>query len=202
MNTQILLGLTLCFVGIQLTSQAQIEKGDILPGIHLNAFYQKVEQDNGSFEEQSHIYSTASVLYAIDSNNALGLAVGFNYVDRAQLVNLYATPIEGRAGFGLFYQRNLPIVKRLYGYVNTGAYYAFGSQFESVDPSIEINTFSVIARPGLYYFITKRMAFEATFGNMGYYFTRSGEGESRVTVNTLTANFSFESLQYGLRFRF
>ena len=202
MNIRILLGLILCFAGVQLTSWAQIEKGDILPGLHVSAFYQKVEQDNGSFDEQSHIYSTASILYAIDSNNAVGLVVGFNYEDRLQQTSSFSTPIEGRAGFGLIYQRNLPIVKRLYGYVNAGAYYGFGSKFETVNPNVDMSTFSVVVRPGLYYFITNRMAFEATFGNMGYYYTQSESRGSEATAQTFTANFSFESLQYGVRFRF
>lgn len=209
MNVRTLLGLTTLMLNLCISGFAQIQPRDIMPGIQLSAFYQKTDQTPNSYGAQSGeiglLYSTASVMYALDSNNAIGFLAGFNYESSSTTLNPYGSPIGGRTGFGFFYQRTKPIINRLCVFLNAGAYYSIGDMAETISDDNPAQGFSIVARPGLYYFITKRTALETTLGNVGYYYMDTGVSgleEADVITNAFVASFQWWAIQYGFRFRF
>jgi len=96
----------LYFFNITNISLSQIQRGDVLPGLTLNFNYTKINGGNpfGDNVEGGYINSLASVLFALDSNNAIGVLVGVNYNENPPYGSsneLPEIPLQGRFSLGV-----------------------------------------------------------------------------------------------------
>lgn len=182
--------LAITFLSFYTLANAQIEKGDIQVGGTFQYSSSKVE---GSFNQEAQRFTiTPRAGLFVSELTSIGLQLGYDNlnIDDSK---------ESIFSVGVYSRFHKPIADNLYIFFQPVIAIGTGS---NDDQDADISTFDFSFSPGITYFLTPKLAAEATFGRL-YYSQEKRENDTSNLDSTETGiSLNPETLTIGLSFYF
>jgi len=194
-----------CLVGLPL--MAQPAGGKFFIGGHFSLYGTVDKTKNGSTTEKegSTTYFTLTPLlgYFLNDRIAVGAGIGFDtQIDENPQSTNYKNTTSKMVfnPFGRYY-----LISGTGGiFVEASMGYSFGKNKNYTDAAVDeenVFGFSALLSPGVYYYITPRLALEAKFGWFGFMSEVTNPGNDQKDIhNTFGLDLSPDSFIFGLTF--
>mgnify|MGYP003575890801 CR=1 FL=1 len=194
---------TACMLFISVISNAQIKQGEKMLGGNISfSNYNDETKDADNKYTDSRFNITPQLGFGLANNWVLGIQAGYNTRKETE----EETDWEGKtSGFsvGVFARKFKPF-NEYCGIFGQGSFdYGFG-KIEDSDSDLEdddkFNSISVQVPPGLYFYPTKKLIVEATFGQLGYTATKTtNDDDDYENKNNQFAISFLDGLSFGVK---
>ena len=158
--------------------------------------------DGNSNERKLTMFNIAPGFgYTITNNLVLGLGTSYTYRESKTNNNdSEMSSISNTYGIGIFARGYKGLTDKLLLFLNGNISYSNthfnGSDFDS-------NSYSIIIRPGLAYFISQKLALETSVGQIGYIKSTSEDSDFFVSeTDQFFATLNLSNIQFGLSYYF
>lgn len=172
---------------------AQTQKGDIQLSGTLN--YSKVE--TGNTIETSSFQLTPRAGFFLSDNTSIGVILGYSSQKNETGITEQKTDLFQFGVYSRFYK---PVVDKLFFFLEPSILFGTGNIETTGTNDRDNNTFSIAVRPGLNYFLSDKLAMEASVGSLFYNRTKIEGGGSSVETDAFGLNFNLSAFNIGASF--
>ncbi|MEN7548890.1 outer membrane beta-barrel protein [Rapidithrix thailandica] len=202
-NLLVLAGLL--FFAIQ--ASAQIGPGKILLGGSLGFSSKDTENDNDWINSRNGTETTFELMprigFGLSENWVIGAGIGY----QSTKFDRDGSDYEEKTNMFVFspYARYYKMVSEKVGFFGEGTF-AFGTGKYKPEPTgnkKDLSSFAVGVTPGITYFITEKIAFEATMGFLGYSQIKAevdGTDDPESEKSEFGLNVDLTTLNFGVQF--
>ncbi len=185
--------LLIAAVFISTLAFAQIQKGDI----QLTGTFNLTKTDAGNSVETSGFQFSPRAGLFLNDHTSIGIALG--YSSNKQEANTNEQKV-GLFTFGAYARFYKPVVDKLYFFLEPSVTLGSGTVKTTGNPDIDTNTFAIALQPGINYFLSDKLALEATVGRL-FYSRNKAEGSGNSTEqDSYGLDFSPSNISFGISF--
>ncbi len=183
-----------------------IEKGTWYVGGNISFGHDSSEfEDSPEASKYFNFNFSPKVGYTINDNLILGLGLGYGY-SKNEIENTINNPANTSNNFRIFpyIKKHFPIGEKLTISVQGEFRYSY-SEYENNDVfnsySGHTNEYFIGVRPGITYFLNKKLALEANIGALGYTNSTQKYGNPpKRTSSSFNFNINSTDLMFGLSY--
>ena len=192
--------------GQEKNEKLTIEKGTWYVGGNFSLGHTNSEyEDSSETSKYFNFNFSPKIGYTINDNLIIGLGIGYGYTE-SELENSTNNPANTTNHFRVFpyIKKHFPVGEKLTVSLQVEFRYSY-SEYENNDIlnsySGHTNEYFIGIRPGITYFLNKKLAIEANIGSLGYTNgTQEYGNPPKRTWNSFNFNINSTDLMFGLSY--